>query len=81
MKEETDLNVIIGKSFFTNEWRPRVRGEQWQIVGVFFECPTKSNEVKLDPDHDDYQWIDPKNYRNYKLIENLYPAFEAYLNR
>ena len=37
INEETGLNVKIGKPFFVNEWRPVVRGEKWQIVGVFFE--------------------------------------------
>tara|TARA_Y100000034_G_scaffold132299_1_gene194941 strand:+ start:1240 stop:1539 length:300 start_codon:yes stop_codon:yes gene_type:complete len=38
IKEETGLTVTLGKPFFVNEWRPTVRGEQWQIIGTFFEC-------------------------------------------
>jgi len=81
IKEETGLNVKIGKPFFVNEWRPVVKGEQWQIVGTFFECVADSDNVKLSNDHDDHKWIDPKEYKNHPLIENLQPAFEAYLKK
>src|SRR5680860_976467 len=80
IQEETGLEVTMGRPFFVNEWRPSVRGEQWQIVGTFFECTANSGEVKLGEDHDDYQWINPEDYRKYNLIDNLHPAFEAYLN-
>ena len=56
-------------------------GEPWQIVGVFFECVAKTNTVQLSVDHDDFKWIDPKDYKKYPLIENLYPAFEVFLAR
>jgi len=81
ISEETGLSVTIGKPFFVNEWRPNVRGEQWQIVGIFFECLSNSDKVILSEDHDDFIWIDPKDYKNYGLIGNLAPAFESWLNK
>jgi 8-oxo-dGTP pyrophosphatase MutT (NUDIX family) len=81
IKEETGLTVTIGRPFFANEWRPVVRGEQWQIVGTFFECTSTSNAVTLSEDHCEYIWIDPKDYREYPIIENLVPAFESYLSK
>lgn len=77
--EETKLRVDVGKPFFVNEWRPVVRGEYWQIVGTFFECKSYSDRVVLSEDHDEYLWINPKDYPKYNLIENLVPAFESYL--
>src|SRR3990167_11245381 len=68
--EETGLAVKIGKPFFVNEWRPVVRGEQWQIVGIFFACTAKSNNVVLSKDHDKFEWIDPKDFKKYNIIEN-----------
>lgn len=81
VKEETGLEARIGKPFYVGEWRPVVRGEQWQIVGTFFECKVNSNKVVLSEDHDECLWIDPKDYRKYNLIPNLIGAFEAYLSR
>lgn len=77
--EETGLEVQIGRPFFVNEWRPVVRGEQWQIVGTFFECMAESDAVQLSSDHDEYLWIDPKDYVKYNIIDNLIPAFESYI--
>lgn len=79
IKEETSLKVTIGRPFFVNEWRPLVRGEQWQIIGTFFVCFAESDSVILSTDHDSFVWIDPKDFKQYDIIENLIPAFESYL--
>jgi len=79
IEEETGLKIEIGKPFFVNEWRPTVKGEPWHIVGTFFECPAENDKVQLSNDHDHYMWIDPKEYKNHPLIDNLIPAFEEYL--
>ena len=81
IKEETGLKVKIGRPFFVNEWRPVVRGEQWQIVGTFFECFAETSEVVLSKDHDAYRWFDPKEYKNFNLVDSLIPAFESYLGK
>ena len=81
VKEETGLEVKISYPFFVNEWRPKVKEEQWQIVGIFFECFSESDKIMMRNDHDDCQWINPQDYKKYNLIENLYPAFQAYLSR
>lgn len=81
IKEETGLKVKIGKPFYVGEWRPVVKDEQWQIVGTFFECFAKTDKVKLSEDHDEFLWINPKDYKKYDLIPNLIPAFEAYLTK
>ena len=79
VKEETGLIVSIEKPFCVSEWRPIVRGEQWQVVGIFFKCSVVSGNVELSQDHDDYQWMDPKEFEKYDLIENLKTPFERYL--
>lgn len=79
IQEETGLKVTVGKPFFVNEWRPVVKGEQWHIVGTFFECHAEDNKVILSEDHDHCLWIDPQEYTKFPLIDNLIPAFEEYL--
>jgi len=80
IKEETGLEVKVGKPFTVAEWRPIVRGEQYHVVGTFFECEALSDKVVLSKDHDDYQWIKPEEYKNHNIIRNLKKVFEAYLN-
>ena len=77
--EETKLKIKVGSPFYVGEWRPVVKGEQWQIVGTFFECMSDNDQVQLSEDHDDYKWIDPKEYQDYPIIENLKPAFEKFI--
>lgn len=80
VKEETGLEVEIGMPFFVNEARPIVKGEKWQIIRIFFRCTTNTgSEIILGEDHDEFKWIDPANYKQENIIENLYPVFEAYL--
>src|SRR5271170_1775032 len=76
--EETGLRVKIGKPFFVNESWPVVREEKWQIIRIFFETYSESDKVVLSEDHESYIWIDPKDYKDYQIIENLVPVFEAY---
>ncbi|HLD05729.1 MAG TPA: NUDIX domain-containing protein [Candidatus Nanoarchaeia archaeon] len=81
IKEETGLNVKLGKPFFVNESWPVVNGEQWQIIRIFYEAEADTDQIKLSKDHDQYVWIHSKDYREYAVIENLYLAFEAYLQK
>jgi 8-oxo-dGTP diphosphatase len=75
--EETGLHAEIIKPVHVDEWRPVVKGEQWQIVGVYFLCSAKGNEVKLGQDHDHYEWINPEDAEKYNLIPGVINAFKA----
>ena len=79
IKEETGLEVTIGKVFHVNEWRPHIGGIENQIIGIFFECFSSSDDVKLSKDHDRSEWINPEDYGNYNLIPGLERAFSSYL--
>ncbi len=81
IREETGLCAKLGRPFSVSEWRPVVKGEQWQIVATFFECFSDSGEVTLSEDHDRFLWIDPRDYKTYDVLETNVPAFEDYLSR
>lgn len=79
--EEVGLTIEVGKPFFVNESWPMIKGEQHQIVRVFFRCEAKTTTVKLSQDHDDFQWIEPHYYFQYPVIDNLIPAFQTFITR
>lgn len=79
VKEETGLNVRIGDVIAVSEWRPVVKGEQWQIVAMFFECFSDTDKVTLSEDHDSFLWIDAKEYKKYPMPPKNLPAFEKYV--
>jgi 8-oxo-dGTP diphosphatase len=78
--EESGLTIQNINLLFINEVRVPKQEEEWQIVRTFYTAESSSNQVTLSDDHCEYQWIDPKNYRDYPIIENLTPVFEAYLS-
>jgi 8-oxo-dGTP diphosphatase len=82
VKEETGLEVTIGAPFTVGEWRPNVRGEQWQIVAIFFECTADSNQVTLSEDHAAYQWLSPEEIQTLEPCASfIHQAADDYLKR
>lgn len=79
-REECGLDITIGEPFFVNESWPTIQGQSNQIIRVFFRCTASSDAVTLSPDHDQYLWIDPSEYKNYQVIDNLHAMFDAYLS-
>lgn len=56
--EETGLTVEIGQPLQVGEWFPVIKGVPHQIIAVFFACQASSDELRLSPEHDGYQWAD-----------------------
>lgn len=81
VREETGLEIEVDDVCAVNEWSPIVRGEQWQIIGIFFMCRAISDRVRLSSDHDAYEWISPERYMEYPVIEIMKQVFAAYLKR
>ncbi|MCK5081101.1 MAG: NUDIX domain-containing protein [Candidatus Moranbacteria bacterium] len=80
VREETGLEVEIGKPFYVDQWQPVVQGEQWQIVGIYYECWLKGgDEVKFSHEHDSFKWIDIGDYENHNLMKEPREAFKKYL--
>lgn len=79
IREETGLETTVGKPVFVGEWFPVIKGEQNQIIAIFFACTALTNEVQLSAEHDDYQWIDPANYQQYDLMPPEGEVFQEFL--
>ena len=74
VKEEIGLEVKIGAPFHVGEWRPVVRGEQIQIIGIFFLCEPITADIKLSADHDEFVWATPVEAQKLSLIKETSQA-------
>ncbi|MBU0598274.1 NUDIX domain-containing protein [Patescibacteria group bacterium] len=81
VSEEIGADIKIGQPIYVSESYNEVNGEHWHIVRCFFLCQIKNNEIRLNKEHDDFKWIDPKNYKHENLIYNLHAVFEEYLKQ
>ena len=81
VKEETGLEVEIGQLFSMLEWQRPIYGEDCQIFGLYFRCTTTDTAVQLSKEHDQFEWIDPKDHESYTTIGDMHKVFEDYLNR
>lgn len=79
VKEEAGIQVSIGQVCHVDEWRPVVRGEQWQIVGTFYICKTEDKDIVLSDEHDEYKWIGPGEVDQYRLHSATQKAIEQYM--
>jgi 8-oxo-dGTP diphosphatase len=79
--EESGLEFISPKPFYENVIQIP-RGEDiWEIKRIYYACEANGDDVVLSGDHDEYQWIDPKEYSKTNIIPDLGAVFEAYLSR
>jgi 8-oxo-dGTP diphosphatase len=73
-KEE--VNIVVSPSDFI--FLPKVSIENKHA----FFCATKfSGEPKLDFEHDDFQWVNPKDLSNYKVVPDLIDIVNAGLEK
>jgi hypothetical protein len=76
------VKIKILNPFFVDEWRPIIKLEQIQIIGIFFKCELIDDEkIKLSDDHDDYKWVDKENYYKLPLIEATRRALDEFYSK
>jgi len=66
--EETGLKIKPLYPIFVGEWYPTIGGKKHHIVAVFTVCEAKTTKVKLSIEHDDYQWIDPNDVKQFPFM-------------
>ncbi len=78
-QEEIGIKIKVSAPFFVDEWRPIIKTEQVQIIGIFFTCELVGDEhVKLSDDHDEYMWVDKETYSALPLIDATRKALDVY---
>ncbi|MEQ1499936.1 MAG: NUDIX domain-containing protein, partial [Parcubacteria group bacterium] len=64
--EETGLDVVVGKPFFTSiDQYPDDHKHSGKVFFiVFYECEYISGEIKLSEEHNSFAWVDENNFRS-----------------
>lgn len=74
VREETgiDISNIDGKVFKVDEWNRTEKGEDIQILAIFFlyHFNTKPS-VKLSYEHDNFAWVNLKNLDEYDVTKQV----------
>ncbi len=79
VKEESGLEIEIGKSLGVTENFIEIKGESCHIVRAYFACTVVGNEaVTISDDHDTYEWIEPSTHKDWNLMEDLHAIMEEY---
>jgi len=88
--EETGLSIATHEPFYVGEWFPIIRGQQNQIVAVFFACtlalsPTpdgqKLPEAQLSEEHDAYRWVTAAEAEQLALMPPEHDVLVKYFAR
>ena len=69
VQEEAGIEVDIEYPIYVGEWRPVIKGVPHQIVATFLVCTPKSTEIRLSTEHDDFQWVDPADYKDFDVMD------------
>ncbi len=80
VKEETNLEIEIGDPIvvYTYFGDRRKTGTSSHTVLVGYLCKYKSGEVTLSEEHDSYEWVDKKTYKNWADKTETYRAVEKF---
>lgn len=62
--EETGLKITVGKILYATSF---VRSSVQQNIVLTYLCGTRSGDVVLSEEHEDFLWAEPKQLRDYLL--------------
>jgi 8-oxo-dGTP diphosphatase len=80
VKEETGLDVELGRPVFVGEWRPVIKGIPHQIIAIFCVGKTTADQVTISNEHDDYAWVDRDSYQDFNYMNPDPEVLQAYFD-
>jgi|GEM_PF-291034 len=76
--EEVGLEVKVKEPFNVFDL---VKDNGEKKIGITFLCDYLSGEVKLSPEHSDFKWINPSDFKKFDSIQPLYKEITNYANK
>lgn len=83
VKEEVGLSIKPIRPVYVGEWWPEIKGVKNHIVAMFILCESSSDKVTLSDEHDHFEWIDPRDYKKYEMMDpddNVIAQIRKYQN-
>lgn len=69
VQEETGITeLVIKEPIYIGEWTPVISGVPTQIICTFLVCQTSQTDVKLNDEHDKYEWINPLDRDEFEIL-------------
>ncbi|HUP26501.1 MAG TPA: NUDIX hydrolase [Candidatus Limnocylindrales bacterium] len=81
--EETGIEDLeIGAAIHVDEWFATPEDKHVHIVAIFYECRTKTTDIKLEPiEHEDFAWVGLDDLPNYVIEPEMKKAIEIVLGK
>jgi 8-oxo-dGTP pyrophosphatase MutT (NUDIX family) len=79
VKEETDLEIVVGRPFYTFKDTMIVNGQARFIV--CYLCNYISGEFKMSHEHDKFDWVNMETYTKYNGDNGYFKALETYFQK
>ena len=71
VKEESGLEIKIGKTITVHEKFQPIKGEEVHIIRIYFHGTAQTTEVVLSEDHDTYEWIETEQIDAYPILDDV----------
>lgn len=70
IQEETGLNAKVERLACARQWSANLRGEQFDFVGLFYECKTNSpTKLVLDNESVGWKWVGLNDLESLDIVE------------
>lgn len=81
VKEEVGIEVAGTRPFHVRDWRPVIKGEPSQIVGIYHVASVGDVEPRLSKEHDEFKWLSPTEANPDELIGGLFETIQVWLKQ
>ena len=76
VKEESGREVTPMQSLDVFDGFMNIHGGECHVVRIYFLCEADSDKVTLSGDHDKYEWVDPNNWGDKILMDDINEVLE-----
>jgi 8-oxo-dGTP diphosphatase len=81
VREEVSLEIEPLYPVQVGEWHPVIKGRPHQIIAIFMACRVKAGTISLSQEHDQFEWINPKQRAHYNIMNPDREVIDTYLKR